>query len=116
MQTTSYKKLKEFNDCEELAEWEKGRVWTDPIDIEREEAFKEMFDIRLRAETTEELLPAFAIRSAFLCRYPEDKSMIQYGSHLIRSWEWMGGTFEEMQERLKEEHARQTRPDLSSAA
>jgi hypothetical protein len=116
MQTTLYKDLKEFDDCEELADWEKGRVWTDLIDIERQEAFRKMNNIRFKAKTTEDLVFACLIRDEFLCRYPGDKGMIRYGSHLIRSWEWMGGTFEEMQERLKEEHARQTHSVLSSAA
>jgi hypothetical protein len=116
MQTTSYKKLKEFNDCEELAEWEKGRVLIEPIGIERQEAFRKMNNIRFKAKTTEDLVFACLIRDEFLCRYPGDIGMIRYGSHLIRSWEWMGGTFEDMQERLKEEHTRQTHLVLSSAA
>jgi hypothetical protein len=119
MQTTPSKELKElkvFVDWEDLADWEKGRVLTEPIDIERQEAYGEINRIRRKAKTREDLVAAWQVRSDFLCRYPDDKGMIQYGSNLIRSWEWMGGTFEEMQERLKEEHARQMRSELSSAA
>jgi hypothetical protein len=119
MQTTPFKELKElkiFVDWEDLADWEKGRVLTESIDIERQEAYGEINRIRRKAKTSEDLVAACLIRDEFLCRYPDDKGMIQYGSNLIRSWEWMGGTFEEIQERLKEEHARQTRLELSSAA
>jgi hypothetical protein len=116
METIPFKELKVFVDWEDLADWEKGRVWTEPIDVERQEAYREIENIRRKAKTREDLVPACLIRDEFLCRYPDDKGMIQYGSNLIRSWEWMGGTFEEMQERLKQEYLPEKRSMLSSAA
>jgi hypothetical protein len=100
MQTTYCEELDEW----ELAEWEKRRVLTDPIDIEREEAFRKMYTIRLRAETTEDLLPAWAIRSEFLRRYPGDLGMIKYGSHLMRSQDWIEADIARKQDGFTEEN------------
>jgi hypothetical protein len=81
--------------------WEQPEVLTEPIDIERRLAWDKMQSIQRQSRCPEDILEAFAIRSAFLKKYPSDLGMIQSGAYLIASWENRGGSFEDLARRLQ---------------